>query len=132
MKSDPWLEEIRVQASKAIKSVALKGGAGSGNFGHAGRPGEIGGSTADNSSEEVGDEKRDRSKGHGSTVRVRHGYYRGQNIKWQGDGVYYFSNDNDAYVKIHDDAEMEKIAAVRNVQQLTFNEIRLAKKGESG
>lgn len=43
-KVDPWLEEIRVQQSKAIKSVALKGGAGSGNFGHAGRPGEVGGS----------------------------------------------------------------------------------------
>lgn len=42
---EKWLQDIYLYAYTYTKTIlALKGGAGSGNFGHDGRPGEVGGS----------------------------------------------------------------------------------------
>jgi len=43
----PFLQKIYDEAYKAAFDKAIKGGEGSGNFGHEGRPGEVGGSAAD-------------------------------------------------------------------------------------
>ena len=61
-KVDPWLEEIKVQQSKAIKSVALKGGSGSGNFGHEGRPGLVGGSGEGGASSDESEDRKGTDK----------------------------------------------------------------------
>lgn len=42
--SDDFLHEVRVYADVPVAGMRVAGGPGSGNFGHAGRPGEVGGS----------------------------------------------------------------------------------------
>lgn len=44
--SDDFLHEVRVYADVPVRGMRVAGGPGSGNFGHAGRPGEVGGSAA--------------------------------------------------------------------------------------
>jgi hypothetical protein len=45
--SDDFLHEVRVYADVPVRGMRVAGGPGSGNFGHAGRPGQVGGSAPD-------------------------------------------------------------------------------------
>lgn len=63
---DSLTKEDEVEIEKALDPDCLKGGPGSGNFGHEGRPGEIGGSGGGSGSERQGGISAQRSAGGGS------------------------------------------------------------------
>lgn len=58
--SDSFLKEVRVFADVPVKDMRVAGGPGSGNFGHAGRPGEQGGSSSKQATNYVDSDLRKR------------------------------------------------------------------------